>query len=94
VALPSPGEATSTTVGPLTITPNSPFGPCGTPPCDDPFSTVNGPGFVGTIGQPELAEFTGVAMKGNWVLNIIDTDTNNGADSLTSAKLTVKAAKS
>jgi hypothetical protein len=94
VTLFSPGEPTSTTIGPLTITPNSPFGTCGTPPCDDPFNTVNGPGFVGTIGDNSLAFFTGVAMRGNWVLNIIDTDTNNGADALTSAKLTVKAAKS
>jgi hypothetical protein len=89
-----PGLPTSTTVGPLTITPNSPFGTCGTPPCSDPFATVNGPGFVGTIGDPSLALFNGTAMRGNWVLNIIDTDTNNGADSLTSAKLSVTAAKS
>jgi hypothetical protein len=94
VELTSPGEGPSTTVGPLTITPNSPFLACDTPPCENPFRTVSGPAFVGTIGDNSLAFFTGTGMKGKWVLNIIDTDTNNGADSLTSAKLTVKAAKS
>jgi hypothetical protein len=89
-----PGEAPSTTVGPLTITPNSSSLPCDTPPCENPFRSVSGPAFVGTIGDTSFALFTGTAMKGKWVLNVVDTDTNNGADSLTSAKLTVKAAKS
>ncbi|MDX6615585.1 MAG: hypothetical protein QOD60_676 [Solirubrobacterales bacterium] len=92
--LDSPGLSTSTTIGPLTITPNSPFGTCGVPPCPDPFNTVNGPGFVGTVGDNSLQIFTGTAMRGTWTLNIIDTDTNNGADALTSAKLSITAAKS
>ena len=49
---------------------------------------------LGTIGDNSLQIFTGTAMRGTWTLNIIDTDTTNGADSLTSAKLSITAAKS
>ena len=93
VGLTSPGDPASTTIGPLTETPNSPFLACTAPPCENPFRTVVAPAFVGTIGDVSLASFTGTSMRGNWVLNIIDTDPNNGADSLTSAKLSVKAEK-
>ena len=94
VGLTSPGDPASTTIGPLTETANSPFLACTAPPCGNPFRTVVGPAYVGTIGDVSLASFTGTSMKGTWVLNIIDTDPNNGADSLTSAKLSVKADKS
>jgi hypothetical protein len=93
VSLSSPGTPQSTTVGPLTITPNSPFGTCGVPPCADPFNTVLGPGFVGTIGDTSLTAFTGTSMRGTWVLSILDTDSTNPVASLTSATLSVTAAK-
>jgi hypothetical protein len=74
VTLSSPGNAASTTVGPLTQTPDSPFDLCSTPPCPDPFHTVVGPAFVGTIGDSSLAHYTGTAMRGTWIAEFEQQD--------------------
>lgn len=60
-------------VGPLTITPNSPVRTCNTvtPPCSNPFSTLNRP-FVGTVGDNTFMWFRGLPMKGTWIVTVLD----------------------
>jgi hypothetical protein len=60
-------------IGPLTLTPNSPVKLCDTPtpPCADVLKTLNRP-FAGTAGDEALAHFTGVKMTGTWTLTVED----------------------
>jgi hypothetical protein len=92
VGLTSVGTSDSTSVGPLTITPNSPFGICSVPPCADPDARVTGPGFVGTVGDIGLAWFAGIKMRGTWTLKVIDFDPGNPPATMNLARLTVGAA--
>jgi hypothetical protein len=69
-------------VGPLTITPNSPFRTCddATPPCaQDPFQTLNRP-FAGTVGDNVFQWFRGLPMRGTWTITAFDQ--SNGATSV------------
>lgn len=79
-------------VGPLTITPNSPFRTCNatTPPCADPYLTLNRP-FVGTVGDNTFQWFRGLPMRGTWTVSVLDT--GNGSTSiLNSVALKITAA--
>ena len=65
-------------IGPLTLTPDSPVRICNsaTPPCADPFSTLNRP-YAGTAGEPFLALFQGVPMRGTWKFIVTDDGLND-----------------
>jgi hypothetical protein len=66
------GDTTSSAnLGPLTITPNSPVEPCSTPPCVNPDQTLVPP-FAGTLGNSELALYTGTGVQGTWILRVFD----------------------
>jgi hypothetical protein len=81
VRLISPGGRTidllnpgGTSVGPLTLSPDSATGFCpNTGPCDnaDPFDTLPPP-YIGTARDTGLAFYGGVPMKGNWTLQAYD----------------------
>ena len=60
-------------IGPLTITPNSPVRTCdtATPPCSDPFQTLNRP-FAGTVGDNTFQWFRGLPMRGTWTVVVTD----------------------
>jgi hypothetical protein len=60
-------------LGPWTITPNSPVRTCNTvsPPCADPFQTLNRP-FAGTSGDNTFQWFRGLPMKGTWTFVALD----------------------
>jgi hypothetical protein len=67
-----PGGFGGQSIGPLTVTANSPVTVCQfPPPCADPASTLNRP-YAGTAGNPKLALFEGVPMRGNWKLSVLD----------------------
>jgi hypothetical protein len=78
VANPAFGDSNVTTIGPVTVTPNSPFSPC--PPnavgpvtiCETEHadSTVRPPNWTGIFGQPSLATFAGVPARGVWTLRL------------------------
>lgn len=81
-------------IGPLTLTPNSPVQLCDspTPPCVNPMATLNRP-FAGTAGNPNLALFAGIKMKGNWTFRVQDTGAIAGQTSvLNSVSLQITAA--
>jgi hypothetical protein len=80
-------DRNSTTEGPLTETPDSPFFVCdiddsvvpGTTLCDpteqqDPEATVRPPTYAGTLRNADLAFFTGLRAKGTWVLKVRNFD--------------------
>jgi hypothetical protein len=79
-------------IGPLTITPNSPLRTCNsaTPPCSDPFSTLNRP-FAGTVGDNTFAWFRGLPMRGDWTITALD-ETNTKTSILNSVALKLTAA--
>jgi hypothetical protein len=79
-------------IGPLTITPNSPLRTCNsaTPPCDDPFLTLNRP-FAGTVGDNTFAWFRGLPMRGDWTITALD-ETNTKTSILNSVALKLTAA--
>jgi hypothetical protein len=59
-------------IGPLTITPNSPFRTCTDPnPCSNPFSTLHEP-YAGTVGDNTFQWFRGLPMKGTWQVVFFD----------------------
>ena len=72
--LPNIGAIGGQSVGPLTLSPNSPVGICNAaaPPCANPLQTLNRP-FVGTAGDTGLAQFHGVNVQGTWKLIFQDT---------------------
>ncbi len=89
----------NTSSGPLTETPDSPFGPCfpsATNPCpgggsEFPENTV-GPPFVGTIGNPALAQFGGVPAKGTWTVKVFNGGPTEGTLNSISITMNLKAA--
>jgi hypothetical protein len=84
VGNPSFGDPNATTIGPVTATPDSPFGVCTTsltapPPsttvCDpavvqDPEGTIKPPSYAGVIGDDSLQIFSGVPARGTWIVKI------------------------
>jgi hypothetical protein len=65
-------------IGPLTLTANSPVRTCNTfggppppPPCADPDATLNPP-YQGIAGDSNLAYFRGLKMRGTWTLTAYD----------------------
>jgi hypothetical protein len=91
----------ATATGPTTETADSPFFPCrldntgvpGTSFCDptadqDPEGTLKPPSYVGTLGNVELAWFTGVRAKGTWILKARNFDTTK-ASTLTGISLKI-----
>lgn len=78
-------------IGPLTITPNSPVRTCNsaTPPCSDPFSTLNRP-FAGTVGDNTFMWFRGLPMRGNWIVTAKD-DSSGKTSILNSVALKLTA---
>jgi hypothetical protein len=79
-------------VGPLTITTNSPFLTCNTatPPCADPFEVVNRP-YAGTVGEPVFSWLRGLPMRGTWTVTVTD-DTNGKVSTLNQVGLKITAA--
>jgi hypothetical protein len=67
-------------IGPLTISPNSPVDPCvpdltpPPPPCGA--DGTLGPPYAGTIGDPGLALFTGVPARGTWLVKVFNNVTD------------------
>jgi hypothetical protein len=71
------GDDNATTIGPVTVTPDSPFSVCDTiftGPMDDSTvcvvndsnATVKPPSYTGTLGESDLADLGGVPVKGTW----------------------------
>jgi hypothetical protein len=88
------GDIGDQNIGPLTLTPNSPVDLCDAtaPPCPDPQANLNRP-FAGTAGNNQLALFTGIGMRGNWIFRVQDTSAAGGTTSiLNSVRLEVTAA--
>lgn len=87
------GGYTGQSIGPLTLTANSPVGICTgsaappPPPCDDPDETLNPP-YFGTAGDTGLSFFEGVAMRGTWTLSVYDID-NLDTSTLNRVEVTV-----
>jgi subtilisin-like proprotein convertase family protein len=78
-------------IGPLTLSANSPVGTCNTdtPPCANPDQTLNRP-FAGTAGDVNLALFEGVPATGNWTFVAYDV-ANADTSILNSVQLAVSA---
>jgi hypothetical protein len=81
------GDANATTIGPVTVTPNSPFIPCPitdssspTSVCAapaDPDQVVGPPNWTGTVGNAALALFGGLPARGTWTVRA--RNVNSGA---------------
>lgn len=88
-----PDDHNATAIGPVTLSPNSPIGPCEPdlapppPPCGNPEDSL-GPPYAGTMGVPSLAIFAGVGAKGTWTLRILNGDPAK-AFTLTSVSLKI-----
>ncbi|MDP9189788.1 MAG: hypothetical protein M3O25_11110 [Actinomycetota bacterium] len=93
--VPSPGgPATLQSIGPLRLTPNSARGTCSTlplAPCADSNDNL-APPYAGTVGDPTLALFYGVRMKGKWVVTFYD-DTAGGTSVLNFVALSITPAQ-
>ena len=74
---PGEGDDNATTIGPVTVTPDSPFNVCPTTTTgtngttticgvNDPDGTVKPPTYAGTVGQDTLSHFGGVPARGTW----------------------------
>jgi len=80
-------------MGPLTLSSNSPVGLCNspTPPCTgSPFRSLNRP-FVGTAGESRLALFNGLSMRKTWTFLAFDTSTGKKS-TLNSVSLFIRPA--
>jgi hypothetical protein len=90
----NPGDLNSTTIGPVTETPDSPFGVCpitftgtnGTQTIcgggfiqQDPENTVGPPTYAGTIGNNALVNLGGVPAKGTWTFKLRNSGTKTSA---------------
>jgi hypothetical protein len=72
----------SQNIGPLTITPNSPFRTCDlTTTCSDPFQTLHAP-YVGTVGDNTFQWFRGLPMKGVWDVVFLDSSSAGSKTSI------------
>jgi hypothetical protein len=76
-----PDDHNASVIGPVTVTANSSTFACAPgltpppPPCEDAEQTL-GPPYAGTIGDPQLALFSGIGARGTWtfkVRNFADT---------------------
>jgi hypothetical protein len=81
IGVDTPDDPNATTVGPVTETANSPFTFCGTnfafpfpatTTCSgqDPDEVVGPPAWTGTIGNPELSDFSGLGARGTWTVRV------------------------
>jgi hypothetical protein len=81
ISVDNPGffDDNATTIGPVVVTPDSPFfgcdfddsGPatvCDTGSIQDPEATVRPPTWAGTVGDTGLALFGGVPARGTWTV--------------------------
>jgi hypothetical protein len=72
-----PDDHNASTLGPLTITANSPISECvpstspPPPPCSDPDQSL-GPPYAGTIGDSFLGIFAGIRARGTWLFKVIN----------------------
>jgi len=90
------GDTKATTIGPVTLTPDSPFGPCqpdssqSVTVCaeNDPDHNVRPPNWAGTVGQPSLAWFGGVPARGTWTIRARNA-ANTGFATLNNVSITV-----
>jgi hypothetical protein len=89
---PSLGSLGGQSIGPLTLSPNSPVGLCNqaTPPCANPLQTLNRP-FVGTAGDTGLANFHGTQVQGTWKV-IFEDQTGTKTSVVNSVKLAIATA--
>jgi hypothetical protein len=89
---PSLGSLGGQSIGPLTLSPNSPVGLCNqaTPPCANPLQTLNRP-FVGTAGDTGLANFHGSQVQGTWKV-IFEDQTGTKTSVVNSVKLAIATA--
>ena len=87
VGISVPFDPNATTVGPVTVTANSPFDFCGinfavpfpaTTTCSsqDPDEIVGPPTWTGTVGNSDLAEFAGLPARGTWALRARNASTS------------------
>jgi hypothetical protein len=93
------GDANAISVGPLTVTPNSPNTACQivdssgpTSICmanSDPDQTVGPPAWTGTIGNPGLALLGGIPAAGTWTVRARNASTTAPA-TLSNVSLSVK----
>jgi hypothetical protein len=67
---------TGQSIGPLTVTANSPVRICNSPPCPDPNARL-GPPYFGTLGDPNLALLNGSGASGRWVVTAYDQSTGD-----------------
>jgi hypothetical protein len=92
----------NTTSGPLTETPDSPFGLCFSGPGPNnpcpggnfggPENTV-GPPYVGTVANNDLALFGGVPAKGTWIVKLLNgSDTTTAVLNSITVRMTLKNA--
>jgi hypothetical protein len=75
---PGQGDENAATIGPVTVTPDSPFDVCNTTEIgtngtttacqvNDPDQVVRPPTYAGTVGDPSLALLGGVPARGMWI---------------------------
>jgi hypothetical protein len=93
------GDLNATTVGPLTVTPNSPNISCQqvdssgpTSVCmsnNDPDQTVGPPAWTGTVGNPGLAVLGGIPAAGTWTVRARNFS-SAAAATLSNVSLSVK----
>jgi hypothetical protein len=87
------GSFTGPSIGPLTVTANSPVAACGGGMgCAlNPQATLMAP-YAGTAGNPDLVLFNGLRMRGNWTLSVLDADVGE-TSVLNSWRLSITPAK-
>lgn len=89
------GGLPGTSIGPLTLTPNTSTQICAANPgefCRDPDAALYPP-YFGTARQPGLALYTGVFMQGRWTLVVSDTGGPNTTSTLNQWGLTITPQK-
>ncbi len=90
------GNFSGQSLGPVTLTANSPVEICSSsptpppPPCDNPDETLNPP-YVGTAGDLGLSFFEGLKMKGTWTVAAFD-GINNETSTLNLVSLRITPA--
>jgi hypothetical protein len=104
VDLDPPGfnDPNTTATGPTTETPDSPFSPCdvdgfpipqpdvcSTDGQQDPEETLVPPAYAGTMGNNDLAFFTGVPARGTWTIKARNFGGGVGPSTVTSVSLTI-----
>jgi hypothetical protein len=83
VFLSQPDDHNIGTLGPITFSPDAatfacvPDTPPPPPPCSNPEATL-GPPYAGTVGEYDLAIFTGVTARGTWNFRVFNDDPTQG----------------